>query len=448
MKRVIPMLLIMIFLGGLAIVPSVVTVMNNNVDPINFAIPSQNTDLTVRVAIYDEDNTTVPSTGPNPFLTDFSNHLSEIQTLLEAAGHEVTLLTTEDIENHELVLANYDVFLLVNNLPKDSISDLVKEFWLGGGGLLTFDKAFSYLSYKSIIWPDLGIDGYGILWGNLSCDVMNVSARHPTMKDHHVNETISESAGDWAAVSQMVLDNSDVWNYITPLLTNITTPDFMYGFAMDSRWEGGRLVHLPGDGSLIPTDFESIILDSVEWLMPKPKGRIVYDLTHRPRLCVDEWDEEFATGWWSTNNFGQFRTLAVNHSYTFDKLYPSATGNITADRLANYDVLVIDWPDLNYTSAEGVIIEEWVNGGGNLLVLGDRTELLGPNRGDLNINMILQNFDMSLGTSDEVINAVVDPDTHVTLEGCTGLYVGLSNYLSVIGDATPIWSEGTHLFVA
>ena len=72
---------------------------------------------------------------------------------------------------------------------------------------MTFDKAFSYLSYKSIIWPDLGIDGYGILWGNLSCDVMNVSARHPTMKDHHVNETISESAGDWAAVSQMVLDN-------------------------------------------------------------------------------------------------------------------------------------------------------------------------------------------------------------------------------------------------
>ncbi|MGY5880616.1 MAG: hypothetical protein RTV31_10215 [Candidatus Thorarchaeota archaeon] len=449
MKRVIPMLLIMIFLGGLAVVPPILTVMNNNVDPINYAIPSQNTDLTVRVAIYDEDNTTVPTTGYNPNHEGFSNHLSEIQTLLEGAGHEVTLLTTEDIENHELLLADYDVFLLVNNLPKDSISNLVKEFWLGGGGLMTFDKAFAYLSYKSIIWPDLGLDGYGILWGNQSADVMNVTARHPTMKDYHVNETVSERVSDWTIISQDVLDGSDVWYTITPLLANITEPDFLYGFAMDSRYEGGRVVHLPGDGVSIPTALESIIVDSVEWLMPRPKGRIAFDLTHQPRIGIDPWDWPHITTYSSVHNFDYFRDLAANHTYTFDKLYPSTTGNITADRLAPYDVLVMAWPDINYTSAEGAIIEAWVDGGGSLLVLGDRTGLGWPNNyGDTNLNMVLQNFDMSLGTTDIPTDATMTPESHVTLESCTGLSIGYRNYLVVLGNATEIWMDGSDCVVA
>jgi len=74
MKRVIPILLIMIFLGGLVVVPQVITVMDNNVDPVNFAIPSQIGDTTIRVAIYDEDDYTVP-TGANPSLSGFSNNL-------------------------------------------------------------------------------------------------------------------------------------------------------------------------------------------------------------------------------------------------------------------------------------------------------------------------------------------------------------------------------------
>jgi len=448
MKRVMPILLVIIFLTGLFAVPPVLTVMNNQSEPINIAIPSQNTDLTVRVAIYDEDDFTVP-TGANPTLSGFSNHLSEVETLLEDAGHEVTLLTTEDIENHELITANYDVFILLNNLPRDSIADLVKEFWLGGGGLLTFDKAFSYLSYKSIIWPDLGADGYGILWGNLTCDVMNVTARHPTMKDYHINDTISERVSDWAVILQSILDGSDVWYTITPLLTNKTNSDYMYGFAMDSKYEGGRLVHLPGDGSSIPTDFESIIVDSVEWVMPRPKGRIVFDFTHQPRIGIDSWDTEFVTVNFPPNIFEQFRTLAVNHSYTFDKLYPSSSGNITANRLAPYDVLVMAWPDQNYTAADGTVIDAWVSGGGSLLVLGDRTGLGFPNDyGDETLNMVLQNFDMSLGTTNELVTGTMSPGTHVTLESCTALTLGPRNYLSVIGNATTIWFDGTHPVVA
>ena len=446
LTRVTPILITTIILVSLLMVPSVLISVNADALPIDSAIPSQGGEHSVRVAIYDEDNTTTPIGASTQF--GLTNNVDELKTTLEGAGYEVTLLTTQDILDHELMTVYYDVFVLVNNLPRENIADLVYEYWLGGGGLLSFNFAFSYLAYQSIIWPDLGVDGYMIMWGNLSFDVQRVVARHPTMKDYHINDTVSERASDWVTIADGILDGSPVWSYITPLLRNVTYEPYISAFAMDSRYQGGRVVHLPGDGSSIPTDFESIIIDSVEWLTPRPKGRIAYDLAHQPRLAVDDWDSEFVTIVHSVERFGHLRTLAVNHTYTFDKFYPSASGNFTADRLAPYDVLILSWPDLNYTAADITAVENWVSGGGTLLVLGDRTGLTGPNRGDLAINLMLQNFNMSLGTSNVEDYATMTPGTHVTLEGCTGLRIGARNYLNVIGDATAIWYNGTAPVVA
>ncbi|MFW9963903.1 MAG: DUF4350 domain-containing protein [Candidatus Sifarchaeia archaeon] len=444
MTRVTPLLISIIFLISLLMVPSSFISMNVDANPIDFAIPSQGGEHTVRVAIYDEDNTTTPVDATVAF--SLTNNVDELDTLLEGAGHEVTLLTTQDILNHELMTADYDVFVLVNNLPRENIAHLVYEFWLGGGGLLSFNFAFSYLAYQTIIWPELTWDGYGIMWGNLSFDVQRVSARHPAMQDYHLNDTLSERSSDWVTIADDIFDGSPVWSYITPLLRNLTYSSYISAFAMDSRYEGGRVVHLPGDGSSIPTDFESIIVDSIEWLTPRPKGRIVFDLSHQPRLSVDPWDSEFATTYVYVNSFSDFRTLAVNHTYTFDKLYPSSSGNLTAERLAKYDVLVIDYPDADYTSAERAAVEAWVAGGGSLLVLGDRTGIGGD--GVTYLNQLLQNFDMSLGTTDVLDFASMTPGTHVTLEGCTLLAMGYRNYLSVIGNATAIWFDGSDAVLA
>lgn len=422
--------------------------MSADLAPLDFAISSQVGEHTARVAIYDEDNTTAPvEAGASAALSGLTNYVDEVKTLLEGAGHDVTLLTTQNILNHELITSNYDVFILVNNLPRASISKLVKEFWLGGGCLLTFHKAFSFLNYESIIWPGLGGDGYGLLWGNLTCDIMRVTERHPAMKEFHVNDTVSERASDWTVVFETILDGSDVWSDMTPLLKNLTNTDFIYALAMDSRYEGGRLVHLPGDGSSIPEDFSSIIVDSVEWLIPRPKGRIVYDMSHSPRLAVDPWDE-LATVYHADNSYTQLRTLAVNHTFTFDKLYPSASGNLTATRLSRYDVLIICWPDLNYTQDEYLAVEQWVDEGGSLLVLGDRTGLTGGGPGNIYINTMLRNFDMSLGTTDVLDFSSMTPGAHVTLESCTSLSIGYRNYLSVIGSATSIWLDGSDTVVA
>ena len=450
MKRVTPILIVAIFLTSLLIVPSVFVfggsnaLVNIDATPESLAITSQ-MPRDARVAIYDEANLTVPAISAAVNLT---NNLAEITTLLEGAGHSVDLLTEEDILNHELITADYDVFLLVNNVPRPSIANLVKEFWLGGGGLMSFNGAMSYLWYGGILEPSFTTDKYVSHWLYLPSDTQNVSSRHPTMKEHHINDTISERAENWALTAADVLDDLDIWFDTTILLRNVTFSPLLTAFAVDTSHRGGRIVQLPGDGSSIPADFESIIVDSVEWLTPRPKGRIAYDLTHKARLAVDVWDFEFITIYDFAENYDQFRNIAVNHSYTFDKLYPASTGNLTDERLANYDILVIVWPDINYTTAEYLAVEQWVQDGGNLLVLGDRTGLSGGGPGNTYINMMLQNLDMSLGTTDVINYVSLSPETHVTLEGCSSLYMGFRNYLSVIGTAVPIWTDAGNTVVA
>ncbi|MGQ4911565.1 MAG: hypothetical protein ACP6KW_05290 [Candidatus Thorarchaeota archaeon] len=405
--------------------------------------PSQLPHSGVRVAIYDEDNLTVPAVSAAENLT---NHLDEITALLEGAGHTVTPLTTSDILDHKLITAKYDVFILANNLPRESITKLVREFWMGGGGLLTLGGAMSWLWYENILWPDLGYDPRGIAWEYVPTDALNVSARHPTMMDYHINDTLSLPTANWATCSWSLLSGSVVSGYMTRLLHNLTSSDFVSAFVMDlNRKEGGRLVHLPGDGENIPSWLGSIIVDSVEWLLPRPRGRIAFDLTHQARLGIDPWDSEYVTAYTTVANFGQFRDLAVNHTFTFDKLYPSSTGNLTADRLADYDVLIIPWPDVNFSNADCLAVEEWVNDGGSILVLGDRT---GLGSGAAYINTMLRNFDMSLGTTDITSNVHCTPGTHVTLGSSSSLFMGFHNYLSIIGSAVPLWSDGSNTVVA
>lgn len=393
-----------------------------------------------RIAIYDESNVTVPAYSNAENLT---NHIDEIASLLESAGHNVTSLTTADILNHELLTVDYDVFIMVNNLPRENIIKEVKEFWLGGGSILSFNGVLSYLMYEGFLIDGMPNDGHITQWLYLPSDIQNVTSRHPTMKDYHVNDSVSERAANWMTTSTAVIGGFDINTDTTVMLSNASFPFFVTAFAVNNNNRGGRIVQLPGDGSSIPATFESIITDSVDWLIPKPKGRIVFDLTHQPRLGVDDWDTDFVTIWNNISNFGQFRDLAVNHTYTFDKFYPTPTANLTAARLANYDVLVLPWPDLNYTSSEIAAVEDWVTGGGSIIALGDRHGFPGPNPGDLAINNLLNFLDMNLGTTNIQDYILATPGNHLALEYCTSLSMGYRNHLSVFGNATAVWLEGT-----
>jgi len=94
-------------------------------------------DPVFRVALYNETNITVPVYHT---LVTLNNNYSAIQSLLTGAGYDVTPITFQDILDHELTTANYDVIVLADNLPRENITDLVKDFWLAGGGVLSLDS--------------------------------------------------------------------------------------------------------------------------------------------------------------------------------------------------------------------------------------------------------------------------------------------------------------------
>ncbi|MFW9803207.1 MAG: DUF4350 domain-containing protein [Candidatus Thorarchaeota archaeon] len=390
----------------------------------------------IRVAIYDESNTTVPLKSDALGLT---NNITEVAAILVGAGYQVTLITTDDILDYRLTTASFDVFIMVNNLPRESISKLVKDFWLGGGGLLTFHGALSYLYYESIIIPSWDVDvGDGMYWGYFSSDNQNVTARHSTMKDYNVGDVLTERNNLWATAWERVLigtlgfeAEATKADDFTILMNNGNTADFITAFSMDNTHEGGRVVHLPGDGYSIPAAFESIITDSIHWLAPRPKAKILYDLSHDPWLTADPWD-----GGYEAFYFSPWRTGLVNRSYTVDKLHPSSEGNLTYPNLEPYDMLVVNQPMADYTQAEVQAVEQWVQDGGALFVVGDNAGVPDNYR----LNELIEPFGIQFNhTLPTYVGVFSDYDMHPTTEGCASLsYIG-SARLNISGAAYPIW---------
>lgn len=460
--RILPMVMIALFLSGLvSVIPNYAMTSTQLYSTPEVAasdllgIPALEAQVkspgSIRVAVYNEPNVTVPDYSV--YATGLTNNYSEVVALLTGAGYSVTPITEQDILNHDLTLANYDVFVMVNNLPRETIVNLVKEFFLGGGGVLSFNSAFVYLFYYGLLGPEMeGLEGHGTYWQYYSVDIMKIAARTPITKEYKISDNVTERKANWLTFWGLLWSPAwfDSVNYgsQTILLNNLTAVNYCYGVAIDSPYRGGKVVQLIGDGYNIPTDFDSIIINSVDYLAPRPKARIAYDFSHQPRLPVDTWDT-LATLVINPNIFEYLRNTYVNHSYTVDKFYPSPTGNFTAERLADYDMVIIDWPDLNYTAAERTALMSWVNTGGSLLVLGDRTGL-GGSPGYQYINFLLADLDMSLG-SDNIVGtttATLSVPHDVTTEGCFSLLVANRNYLVVSGDATPIWEVGGNVVVA
>ena len=152
----------------------------------------------IRVAIYDEPNTTLPSYIN---VGQLNNNFTVIRTLLEAEGYIVDNLTFVDIQEHKLMTAKYDVLIIVDNLPRENITNYVKEFWLGGGSLLTFDSAIGFLFYMGIIPEAEGTNGYLTYWNYEFTNNLNITTRHPVTKSYVINYIHTHHQSDNVKVS-------------------------------------------------------------------------------------------------------------------------------------------------------------------------------------------------------------------------------------------------------
>jgi len=365
-------LLSLIMLIGMSMLPLGMSPdMISRSNPMEQVTPAEITPRNIRVAIYNETNFTKPTWAYDGSFTQDSTDIAQV---LEDAGYQVELLTFQDLLDHRLIVADFDVFILPNNLPRENVTMLAKEFWLAGGGLLTVDSAASFLGYAGVVpYESEGNHGYDTYWYYNWSEIQTVNNLHPVTKNYSVGNTINTTNWNWATFNWSALSTTKEHSHYTKLLNIEGQPNNVTGFAYNPYLRGGKVVHLPGfvanttPGRPMVQGIMSLCIDAVEWLCPVPKSRVAYDLSHHPRLGLDAWEEQPAYPGYLTS----FRNLLVNHSFTVDKLYPSPEGNLTADRLEPYDVLILVCPDYNLTSDERTAVQSWVHSGGSLLLMSD-----------------------------------------------------------------------------
>ncbi|MHA1390490.1 MAG: DUF4350 domain-containing protein [Candidatus Thorarchaeota archaeon] len=448
MKKILPFTVVLLFFMGLCLVPPVGEVdFVQTIQEDQVSIPSEGVSRTIRVAVYNESDTTAPAWSTNPHYTyDFA----ATTAFLTSSGFDVTLLTTADILNHELMTANYDVFVMIDNVPKDNIVDYVYEYWLGGGGILSFNSAFGYLFYSGIFVPEwAGSDMWTSHWLQWSTAFPPTPVNHTILARHSMGQSYHPGDKIPDVLTNTVVSNPAILGTSTgPEMTVFSdgytgTSYSAWALEPDTR-AGGRVVQLPGNGSIVNPGWESVIIDSVEWLAPKPKARIVFDLLHQPRLGVDLWDTMCAFPGYMTD----MRDLLEMSGYTVDKLYQKESGNLTLERLSPYDMLIILSPDRNFTASEITDIRSWIAAGGGLLAMGESPLYTSFEEPSDQINWLMDDFDMELGPYMYVTSVIGSFAEHPIADDCSTAPYSAVGFVNYSGDAFQITYEDSNTYSA
>ena len=417
-----------------AVFPISISVEDNATTPKSSQIPKSN----IRIAIYDEPNLSWPSYVSTGMM---SNNHTLIDSILTSAGFDVSFLTVVDISNHELTTANYDVFIINDNVPRDNITNFVKEFWLGGGSILSFDSAISYMCYYGILPPDsAGDEGVGTYWNYIWSENQTISLRHPVSKAYQVSDTFTVDYFDWASFDWTALQGTTVASQLYKIANIDGDANRATVVGFDPVDQGGKALHIL---SSMGFDGNQLLVDAIEWLCPRPKGRILFDLSHFPYYGIDSWDITYAD---YAPRYEILRDNLVSRSYTLDKLYPSGSGNLTSSNLTPYDVMFLALNNINYTAAEITAVTNWVNNGGSLLVTGETT---GINEYNYRVNDLLVNFDLKMNTSYSGAGVATYTVAHPIIEACSQISTSAPGKIVCDGNAFPIFgADADNIFVA
>ncbi len=445
MKRVLPTIVAMLFLAGIFIVPVGVpdtparlqeTNMQNDI-PLEEMIEQTwlPPDRTIRLAIYNETNSTLPSymTPGSVMSTDYT----ALYNLFVDAGYDVTRLTFSEIQNHELLTAYFDVLLLADNCPRENITDYVREFWLSGGSILSIDSSIGYLGYAGILPREtLGVhDGAGVYWKYRSGDNSNVTSRHPVTKAYQIGEQLPYATSGIAQNNWTALMTTSIASELTKLVIPEDDNNWTSAIAMAPTDMGGKVVHCGIPGTLLPVAWENLLVDAVEWLCPRPKARIAFDLSHTPYYGLDDYDQDYCTSTSLTHT--QMRNELVIRGYTFDKLYPPDGGVLTSLVLALYDLIIFFSPSVDFTAGEVTAVTDWIDRGGSILAITDHVGVTGV----IQVNNLLSNTGLTHNMTHGGTSALVQHGIHPTHEGSSDMSGAAVGLVVCSGTAVPTWDD-------
>jgi thermitase len=210
---------------------------------------------------------------PSYFVGGASNDYQTLVDALNARGFYAEALTNEEIMNG--ALSNFDVFVMVDNVPSESAVPFVVDFWQRGGGLIGFDSAICFFCYAGVLPSEsVGYNGYGAYWDYGTSPLTMISAVHPVTEGYTVGQIISGTGGD-AEYKVDALNGNSTLPYYTKLAENL----FYSNGACVSAFEPptcGKVVHIWDAQHWSNGNIQLMILNALQWAT---KPRYEHDLS-------------------------------------------------------------------------------------------------------------------------------------------------------------------------
>lgn len=412
-------------------------------DAVQWLSPSEPLEFeerSIRVAVYDEPDTSLPDYGGGLPSGELQYTGPEVAVMLTSFGYQVTLLDSQDIYNHQLMTADFDVFVLADSLPRANITNMIREYWMGGGAIFAMDSSINFLIYFGILSDTYANFGNGTYFDYVGGDI-TINTRHPVTQAYQPGDTLDVYLDDYAAWNWTFLQERSYADDLTLLAHSESNEEIATAVAYDPNDRGGKIVTLSYSFVYALPEIHQLMADAMDWLCPRPKGRILFDVSHYSYYPVDAWDDTGLIG----SRYTSLRDDLVSRHYTFDKFYG---GNFTAENLAPYDMLIINTPETVFYESEVVAVTDWVADGGGLFILGDNSVFTQEND---NLNYLMSNFSLWINTA-EVYSifdfTTTDFEFHPIIEGIGGIFFSGGSYVNYTGPAYPIVWDNSNAVVA
>lgn len=193
-----------------------------------------------------------------------NNYTALYQGLLLAGINTIIVRNTDILKGS---LNNVSLLILIDNVPNDDASLVVKNWVQLGGGILSFDSSICFLNWAGILPRESeGSNGYDTYWDYSSNkNGVVVNATHPIMAGYSYSATIKGTSGD-AEYKSGIMKSTSMGPYYTPLVKEAIGSDYDYIAALDPP-TGGRVVQIWDCNHWKESTNHQLILNAIAWIM-------------------------------------------------------------------------------------------------------------------------------------------------------------------------------------
>lgn len=220
----------------------------------------------VKVAVLNSTEDPAYGTGA------YNNFYADVVNMLTDMGFQAEAVTSADIDAG--ALSNYDVLLLIDNLPAESAVPDIKSFWENKGGLVVFDSSICLLCYAGILpAASAGHHGLHTYW-EYTIDGANgieIAASHPVTAGYSPGNVLypDQYASDDAAYSESAMSSQPEWSHVTVLARYVPNPDLIAALAYDPPSPSkGRVVFIWCD-NVVDSTIRDMVKNAILWTASK-----------------------------------------------------------------------------------------------------------------------------------------------------------------------------------